>query len=186
MNPESPGFLISEDQIQERVRAMARAIAQDYKGKTPLLVGVLKGSFIFLADLVRELDIPVEIDFLAVSSYGKATETSGEVKIIKDLSEPIEGRHVLLVEDIVDTGLTLQYLYRLLGDRAPASLRIAVFLDKKERRLVDVPIHYVGFEVPDLFLVGYGLDYAEKYRNLKYIRALRPEEVRNIGETSES
>jgi len=186
MTQNDPGFLISEDQIRARVQAMARDIERDYRNKNPLLVGVLKGSFIFLADLVRELPFPVEIDFLAVSSYGKATETSGEVKIIKDLSEPIEGRHVLLVEDIVDTGLTLQYLYRLLMDRAPASLRIAVFLDKKERRVVEVPIHYIGFEVPDLFLVGYGLDYAEKYRNLKYIRALRPEEVRNIGEAPET
>ncbi len=183
MNPTDRGFLISEEEIRDRVRAMARQIEADYRDKNPLFVGVLKGSFIFMADLVRELEIPVEIDFLAVSSYGKATETSGEVKIIKDLSEPVEGRHVLLVEDIVDTGLTLQYLYRLLLDRDPASLRIAVFLDKKERRLVDVPVHYVGFEVPDLFLVGYGLDYAEKYRNLKYIRALSPEEVRNVGET---
>jgi len=174
------GFLITEDQIRERIKELAKEISNEYKEKNPLFVGILKGSFIFMADLVRELDFSVEVDFLAVSSYGKSTETSGVVKIVKDLSESISGRHVLLIEDIVDTGLTLKYLYHLLKDRRPASLKIAVLLDKKERRIVDVPLHFVGFEVPNLFLVGYGLDYAEKYRNLKYIKSLNSEEVMQI------
>jgi len=174
------GFLISEEDIKKRVKELADQISKDYEGKQPLLVGILKGAFIFLADLIRELSVDAEVDFLAVSSYGKATETSGEVKILKDLSESVEGRDVVIVEDIVDTGLTLRYLYDLLKTRKPASLRICALLDKKERRQVDVPVDYVGFEVPDLFLVGYGLDFAEKYRQLKYIRELTPEEVKNI------
>ncbi len=180
MNQRKGGFLISEDEIKERVKSLAEQISRDYQGKRPLMVGILKGAFIFLADLIRELSIDVEVDFLAVSSYGKATETSGEVKILKDLSESIEGKDVIIVEDIVDTGLTLKYLYDLLKTRNPKSLRICVFLDKKERRVVKVPVHYVGFEVPDLFLVGYGLDFAEKYRQLKYIRELSPEEVKSV------
>lgn len=180
MNPKKDGFLISEEEIKERVKSLAEEISRDYQGKRPLLVGILKGAFIFLADLIRELSVDAEVDFLAVSSYGKATETSGEVKILKDLSESIEGKDVIIVEDIVDTGLTLKYLYDLLKTRNPSSLRICVFLDKKERRLVDVTIHYTGFEVPDLFLVGYGLDFAEKYRQLKYIQELSPEEVKNV------
>jgi len=180
LNQKKGGFLISEKEIKERVKAIADEISRDYNGKNPLLVGILKGAFIFLADLIRELSIDAEVDFLAVSSYGKATETSGEVKILKDLSESIDGKDVIIVEDIVDTGLTLKYLYELLKTRNPNSLKICVFLDKKERRVVEVPVHYVGFEVPDLFLVGYGLDFAEKYRQLKYIRELTPEEVKNV------
>ncbi len=180
MTKEKGGFLIPEEKIKERVRELAKQISKDYAGKRPLLVGILKGAFIFLADLIRELSVEAEVDFLAVSSYGKATETSGEVKILKDLSESIEGKDVIIVEDIVDTGLTLRYLYDLLQTRKPASLKICVFLDKKERRQVEVPVDYVGFEVPDLFLVGYGLDFAEKYRQLKYIRELSPEEVKNV------
>ncbi len=180
MTKKEGGFLISEEDIKKRVKELADQISKDYEGKQPLLVGILKGAFIFLADLIRELSVDAEVDFLAVSSYGKATETSGEVKILKDLSESVEGRDVVIVEDIVDTGLTLRYLYDLLKTRKPASLRICALLDKKERRQVDVPVDYVGFEVPDLFLVGYGLDFAEKYRQLKYIRELTPEEVKNI------
>ncbi len=180
MNQTKSGFLISEEEIKKRVRSLAEEISRDYQGKRPLLVGILKGAFIFLADLIRELTVEVEVDFLAVSSYGKATETSGEVKILKDLSESIEGKDVIIVEDIVDTGLTLKYLFDLLRTRNPKSLKICVFLDKKERRVVEVPVHYIGFEVPDLFLVGYGLDFAEKYRQLKYIRELSPEEVKNV------
>ena len=176
-----PGYLISAEEIQRRVQELARELARDYEGTDPLFVGVLKGSFIFLADLIRQIPFDVAVDFLAVSSYGRSTESSGEVKILKDLSEPIEGRHVLLVEDIVDTGITLDYLYRLLLERKPASLEICVLLDKPERRVVEVPVKYVGFQVPDRFLVGYGLDYAERYRNLPYVRELLPEEVKAGG-----
>lgn len=182
---KASGFLIPEEKIRKRVQEMAAEISRDYEGHRPLMVGILKGAFIFLADLVRALKIPVEVDFLAVSSYGKSTISSGAVQIIKDLSEDIEGRHVLIVEDIVDTGLTLRYIYDLLQARKPASLKIAVLLDKKERRQVHVPVHYVGFEVPDLFLVGYGLDFAEQFRNLPYIRELTEEEVRTHGESPE-
>uniref|UniRef100_A0A7V3ZZ42 Hypoxanthine phosphoribosyltransferase n=1 Tax=candidate division WOR-3 bacterium TaxID=2052148 RepID=A0A7V3ZZ42_UNCW3 len=179
---ESTGFLITEEQIKGRVREIASQIKKDYQDTVPVLVGVLKGSFIFLADLVRELsDIDVEIDFLSVSSYGRSTKTSGIVKILKDLSISIEGRDVILVEDICDSGLTLKYLVELLKGRKPRSLRVCVLLDKKERRLVDIDLSYVGFEVPDRFLVGYGLDYAERYRNLPYIRELLPEEIREVG-----
>lgn len=179
---ESTGFLITEEQIKGRVREIASQIKRDYQDTVPILVGVLKGSFIFLADLVRELsDIDVEIDFLSVSSYGRSTKTSGIVKILKDLSISIEGRDVILVEDICDSGLTLKYLVELLKGRKPRSLRVCVLLDKKERRLVDIDLSYVGFEVPDRFLVGYGLDYAERYRNLPYIRELLPEEIREVG-----
>ena len=179
---ESTGFLITEEQIKGRVREIASQIKKDYQDTVPILVGVLKGSFIFLADLVRELsDIDVEVDFLSVSSYGRSTKTSGIVKILKDLSISIEGRDVILVEDICDSGLTLKYLVELLKGRKPRSLRVCVLLDKKERRLVDIDLSYVGFEVPDRFLVGYGLDYAERYRNLPYIRELLPEEIREVG-----
>jgi len=170
--------MISEEEIRAKVRELAGRINADYRGRSPLLVGILKGAFIFLADLIREIDLQVEVDFIATSSYGRSTESTGIVKIIKDLSQSITDRDVLLVEDIVDTGLTLRYLYNLLLSRNPRSLEICVLLDKKERRKVEVPVKYVGFEVPDLFLVGYGLDYAEKFRCLKYIRALSPEEVR--------
>jgi len=170
--------MISEEEIRAKVKELAGRINADYRGRSPLLVGILKGAFIFLADLIREIDLQVEVDFIATSSYGRSTESTGIVKIIKDLSQSITDRDVLLVEDIVDTGLTLRYLYNLLLSRNPRSLEICVLLDKKERRKVEVPVKYVGFEVPDLFLVGYGLDYGEKFRGLKYIRALSPEEVR--------
>lgn len=177
MKVKGTGFMIPENKIKERVKILASQIDKDYSGKNPIFVGILKGAFIFMADLIREMTIPLEVDFLAVSSYGRTTESTGIVQIVKDLSESVEGRHVVLVEDIVDTGLTLKYLYELLLSRKPASLKVCVFLDKRERRKVNVPLHYVGFEVPDYFLVGYGLDYAEKFRHLKYIRALKPEEV---------
>jgi hypoxanthine phosphoribosyltransferase len=179
---QNGGFLIEEEKIRERVKELARRLSEDYRGKNPLFVGILKGAFIFLADLVREMDIDVEVDFLAVSSYGKSTESSGEVEIIKDLTVPVQGRDVVIVEDIVDTGLTLRYIYDLILSRKPRSLRICVLLDKKEKRRVDVPVDYVGFEVPPYFLVGYGLDCCEKYRNLKYIRALSQEEVMQLEE----
>lgn len=178
--PMNGGFLIEEREIQRRVKELAKEIEKDYYGKNPIFVGVLKGSFIFLADLIRNINYNVEVEFLGVSSYGKSTETSGVVKIVKDLSVPIENRHVLLVEDIVDTGLTLDYIYKMLLSKKPKTLRIVVLLDKRPRRIVDVPLHYVGFQVPDEFLVGYGLDFAEHYRNLPYVRALLREEIEEI------
>lgn len=175
------GYLIQEGKIKERIKEIAREIEKDYKGKVPILVGVLKGSFIFLADLIRELNMDLEVDFLAVSSYGKSTKTSGIVKILKDLSTSIEGRDVILVEDICDSGLTLKYIVDLLARRNPKSIRICVLLDKKERRQVDISLDYVGFEVPDKFLVGYGLDYAERFRNLPYIREMSEEELKEVN-----
>lgn len=168
-------ILIDEETLQERIRELAEQISRDYEGKDLLLVCVLKGGFMFLADLTRHITIPHEIDFMATSSYGAATETSGVVRILKDLDTPIEGRNVLIVEDIIDTGLTLNYLTRILKARNPASLRICTLLNKKERRLVDVPLDYIGFDIPNKFVVGYGLDFGELYRNLPYIAVLKPE-----------
>ncbi|MCC6262444.1 MAG: hypoxanthine phosphoribosyltransferase [Bryobacterales bacterium] len=165
--------LISADDISRRVAEMGLRIGADYPASEPLLlVGVLKGAWIFLADLARAIPRSVSIDFLSTSSYGKERTSSGEVKLVRDLDESIEGKHVLLVEDIVDTGITLSYLMRVLGQRQPASLRIATFLDKPSRRREGVDIAYRGFEVPDKFVVGYGLDFASKYRNLKDLCAL--------------
>ncbi len=165
-------FMITEEQIQKRVAELADEISRDYEGKEVVLIGVLKGAFVFLADLMRKLKIPSRVDFLAVSSYGKFTETTGQVKILKDLDNPIEHEHVLIVEDILDTGLTLNYIYSLLKRRNPASLKTVVLLDKPEKRLVDFKADYVGFVVPPVFLVGYGLDAAEKFRYLPYITEL--------------
>jgi hypoxanthine phosphoribosyltransferase len=164
--------LVMPDTLQERVRDLAAAISRDYAGKRLLLVCVLKGAVFFLSDLMRHIDIPVEVDFMAVASYGSATDSSGVVRILKDLDMPLEGRDVLIVEDIVDSGLTLQYLLRNLGSRNPASLEVCSLLTKPSRRKVDLPVRYVGFEIPDRFVVGYGLDYDERYRNLPYIAAL--------------
>ncbi len=166
-------ILIPAEQIARRVAELGTQIAADYPAAEPLLlVGVLKGAWVFLADLARAIPRPVSVDFLSTSSYGRERTSSGEVKLIRDLDESIEGKHVLLVEDIVDTGVTLSYLRRVLGQRHPASLRIATFLDKPSRRKEPVEIAYRGFEVPDRFVVGYGLDYASKYRNLKDLCAL--------------
>ena len=145
---------------------------RDYEGKDLLLIGVLKGAFLFLADLMRHLDVGCEVDFMAVASYGSATESSGVVRILKDLDAPLEGRHVLIVEDIVDSGLTLQYLLRTLESRGPASREVCAQLTKPSRRTVGLPVRYTGFEIPDKFAIGYGLDYAERYRNLPYVAAL--------------
>jgi hypoxanthine phosphoribosyltransferase len=164
--------IVVPDALQERVRDLAAAISSDYAGKRLLLVCVLKGAVFFLSDLMRHIDVPVEVDFMAVASYGSATDSSGVVRILKDLDTPLEGRHVLIVEDIVDSGLTLQYLLRNLGSRDPASLEVCALLTKPSRRKVDLPVRYVGFEIPDRFVVGYGLDYDERYRNLPYIAAL--------------
>ena len=168
-------ILITEEELQARVAELGKAISNDYRGKDLLLVCILRGAVVFLSDLMRHITIPHEIDFMAVSSYGAATETSGIVRILKDLETSIEGRNVLIVEDIVDTGLTLNYIISNLKTRRPASLRTCVLLNKSERRLVDVPLDYVGFDIPNKFVVGYGLDYGEKYRNLPFIGVLKPE-----------
>jgi hypoxanthine phosphoribosyltransferase len=169
-------ILLSEEQIQAKVRELGGRISADYAGRDLTLVSVLKGSLPFMADLMRSITIPVQIDLMEVSSYGgTATESSGLVRILKDLSSSIDGRHVLIVEDIIDTGLTLNYLVRYLGGKNPASLRICTLLDKRARRLVEIAIDYRGFEIPDQFVVGYGLDFNEVYRNLRFVGVLRPE-----------
>ena len=167
--------LITEEEIRTRVADLGRRISEDYEGKELTLVSVLKGSLPFMADLMRAITIPVAIDLMEVSSYGTATESSGLVRILKDLSSSIDGRDVLIVEDIIDTGLTLNYLVRYLRGKNPRSLRICTLVDKPARRLVDIPIDYRGFEIPDQFVIGYGLDYGEYYRNLPFIGVLKPE-----------
>jgi hypoxanthine phosphoribosyltransferase len=167
--------LITEEEIRTRVADLGRRISEDYEGKELTLVSVLKGSLPFMADLMRAITIPVAIDLMEVSSYGTATESSGLVRILKDLSSSIDGRDVLIVEDIIDTGLTLNYLVRYLRGKNPRSLRICALVDKPARRLVDIPIDYRGFEIPDQFVIGYGLDYGEYYRNLPFIGVLKPE-----------
>ena len=165
--------IVSAGDIQERVRNLGIQISQDYAGIERLyLIGILKGAFIFLADLARSLNIPHVVDFMALSSYGKST-TSGAVRILMDLREPIEGQHVLIVEDILDTGHTLSYLFRNLQDRGPASIRTCVLAQKKRNVASDVPVHYLGFEIPDVWVVGYGLDFADRYRTLPYIAELK-------------
>jgi hypoxanthine phosphoribosyltransferase len=161
--------LIPAEKIQERIDELGKEIARDYAGKNPLMIGVLKGACTFLSDLIRAADIPLAIEFMAISSYGAAMRTSGEVRILKDLDVAIEGRHILVVEDIVDTGLTLSYLLANLKSRGAATVKLAALLDKFERREKEVPIDYLGFQIPDKFVVGYGLDFAERYRNLPYI-----------------
>ena len=163
--------LFSEEQLKQRVAEIAQQIDRDYEGKEPLLVSVLRGSFVFMADLVRQITLPCTVDFMAVSSYGSGTTSSGQVKIVKDLSEQIEG---IVVEDILDSGNTLSYLLKLLEARHPASIRLCTLLDKPERRTKPVHVDYSGFSIPDAFVVGYGLDYDEKYRNLPYIGILKP------------
>ena len=166
--------LLTGEQIQARVAELGAQLAADYAGRDPVLVSVLKGSIVFLADLVRRTEIPLSIDLMEVSSYGASTESSGQVRILKDLSMAIDGRDVIVVEDIIDTGLTLNYLMRYLHDKGPASIRICCLLDKPARRLADITIDYRGFTIPDRFVIGYGLDYDERYRNLPYIGVLRP------------
>jgi hypoxanthine phosphoribosyltransferase len=165
--------LVPSEALERRVRELAAEISRDYAGKDLVLVGVLKGAVFFLSDLMRQLDIPVEVDFMAVASYGSATKSSGVVRILKDLDAVIEGREVLIVEDIVDSGLTLQYLLRNLAGRNPRSLEVCALLIKPERRKVDLHTRYVGFEIPNTFAIGYGLDYNERYRNLPYVAALK-------------
>lgn len=160
------------EDLKRRVLELAAEVSRDYEGKDLVLIGVLKGAVFFLSDLMRQLDVPCEVDFMAVASYGSATKSSGVVRILKDLDAVIEGRDVLIVEDIVDSGLTLQYLLRNLGSRNPRTLEVCALLVKPERRKVDLPTRYVGFEIADRFVVGYGLDYAERYRNLPFVAAL--------------
>lgn len=167
--------LITAEELHQRIRALGQQITADYRGEEPLLVGVLKGAVVFMVDLIREVDLPLDVDFMAISSYGSSTESSGVVRILKDLDHAIEGRHVLVVEDIVDTGLTLRYIVENLRDRGPASVRICALLHKRKARETAPPIEYVGFEIPDQFVVGYGLDYSEIYRNLPFVAVLRPE-----------
>jgi len=167
--------MFTSEELQTKVKELGAAISHDYKGKELLMIGVLRGAVIFMADLARAIDIPVALDFMAVSSYGASTSTSGVVRILKDLDEDLEGKHVLVVEDIIDSGLTLNYLLELLKSRNPASVKLCTLLSKPERRQINVEVDYLGFSIPDAFVVGYGLDYAEKYRNLPFIGILKPE-----------
>jgi hypoxanthine phosphoribosyltransferase len=173
VEPEIGEILVQQDDLQHRVRELAEEISRDYEGRHLFLVGVLKGAVFFLSDLMRHLDVPCEVDFMAVSSYGSSTDSSGVVRILKDLDAPIEGRDVLIVEDIVDSGLTLSYLLRTLKARDPTTLEVCALLTKPERRKVDLPIKYVGFEIPNRFAIGYGLDHAERFRNLPFVAVLQ-------------
>jgi hypoxanthine phosphoribosyltransferase len=172
-DPSIGEILVSAEDLQRRIRELGAEISADYEGRDLVMIGVLKGAVLFLADLMRELEVPCEIDFIAVSSYGSATDSSGVVRILKDLDASIEGRDVLLVEDIVDSGLTLHYLLKSLRARNPRSLQVCALLTKPERRRVDLPIRYVGFEIANRFAIGYGLDHAQRYRNLPYVAALK-------------
>ena len=167
--------LLSEEEIRAKCKEMGARISQEYKGKNLMLVTVLKGAVVFLADLMRAIEVPAEIDFMVVSSYGSGVKSSGVVKIVKDLDVPLAGKDLLIVEDILDSGLTLSYIKELLASRGPASIKISTLLDKPSRRKVDLVADYIGFSVPDEFVIGYGLDYDEKYRNLPYIGILKPE-----------
>jgi hypoxanthine phosphoribosyltransferase len=171
-DPDVGEILVQPDELARRVRELGAEISRDYAGRELLLICVLKGAVFFLSDLMRSLDVKCEVDFMAVASYGSATESSGVVRILKDLDAAIEGRDVLIVEDIVDSGLTLQYLLRNLGGRGPRSLEVCALLTKPERRRVELSPRYVGFEIPDRFVVGYGLDHAERFRNLPYVAVL--------------
>jgi hypoxanthine phosphoribosyltransferase len=172
--PDSIGeALVSEEALKRRVRELGEEISRDYEGKDLFLVGVLKGAVFFLSDLMRCIEVPCEVDFMAVASYGSSTDSSGVVRILKDLDATIEGKDVLIVEDIIDSGLTLSYLLRTLRAREPRSLEVCALLTKPERREVDLPIRYTGFEIPNKFVIGYGLDHAERYRNLPYVAVLQ-------------
>jgi hypoxanthine phosphoribosyltransferase len=170
--------LISEEEIQRKVNQIGQMISRDYQGRNPLLVGVLKGVLFFMADLLQAVTIPSEIDFIAVANYSAESREEGVVRLVKDLEIPIAGRHVLFVEDVIDTGLTLNYILQNLKARQPASLEVCVLFNKPDHRLIDIPLKYKGFDLPDRFVVGYGLDYKEKYRNLPFLGLLRPEVFR--------
>jgi hypoxanthine phosphoribosyltransferase len=175
MMPDVKEVLISSEEIEDKVREIGARITEDYRGEKPLLIGILRGAVVVMSDLMRNIDLQCELDFMDISSYGSGTSSSGVVRILKDLEEDITGRHVLIVEDIIDTGLTLSYLMRSLNARKPASLEICALLSKPSRRRADLDVRYLGFEVPDEFVVGYGLDYAGAYRNLPDICVLKPE-----------
>ena len=177
--------LVEEERLSERVRELGEQISRDYEGRDLLLVGVLKGAVFFLGDLMRCIDVPCEVDFMAVASYGSSTDSSGVVRILKDLDVSIEGRDVLIVEDIVDSGLTLSYLLRTMRARNPASLEVCALLTKPERRRNEVECRYIGFEIPNRFVIGYGLDFAERYRNLPYIGVLRDDLIAEADSGSE-
>lgn len=174
MKQDIEKVLLSEEEIAAKVKELGAQIAKDYADKNPLIVSVLRGSFVFMADLVRAIDVPCTVDFMSVSSYGSGTKSSGEVKITKDFDVSIEGRHLIIVEDILDSGRTLSYLMKTLKARGAASIALCTFLDKPERRVVPVEVAYKGFTVPDAFIVGYGLDYDQRYRNLPYVGVLKP------------
>jgi hypoxanthine phosphoribosyltransferase len=176
MNDSAIGeVLVPHEDLQRRVVELGAEISRDYAGRDLVMIGVLKGALLFIADLMRQLTVPCEVDFMAVSSYGSSTDSSGVVRILKDLDAPIEGRDVLIVEDIIDSGLTLQYLLRNLRARSPGSLEVCALLTKPARRRVELPIRYVGFEIPNRYVIGYGLDYAQRYRNLSYVAVLNEE-----------
>ena len=179
MQTDIKQVLLSEQQLQDKVKELGKQITEDYKGRNPLVICVLKGAFIFMSDLVKHIDVNIEIDFMAVSSYGSSTKSSGVVKIIKDLDVSVEGRDVLIVEDIIDSGLTLSYIIDVLERRNALSVAVVTLLDKPERRTVELEVEYKGFTLPDEFVVGYGLDFAERYRNLPYIGVLKPEVYSN-------
>ncbi|MBD8500699.1 hypoxanthine phosphoribosyltransferase [Paenibacillus arenosi] len=174
MHNDIEKVVISEEEIQARVNELGEQLTRDYAGKKPLVICVLKGAFIFMADLVKRIEVPMEMDFMAVSSYGASTESSGVVRILKDLDVSVEGRDVLIVEDIIDTGLTLSYLINILEGRKAATIKVVTLFDKPARRSANMEADYKGFVLPDEFIVGYGLDYAEEYRNLPYIGVLKP------------
>ena len=186
LEPDIDHILVTSEQLREEIGRIGERISADYQGKDLLLVGVLKGAIMFMVDLARAIDLPVTIDFMAVASYGASTKTSGIVRILKDLDNSIEGKHVLVVEDIIDSGLTLNYTLETLRARNPASLRVCALLNKKERRQVDVPVDYLCFDIPDEFVVGYGLDFNQVYRNLPFIGVLRPELYRTVTEENDS
>ncbi|WP_213974407.1 hypoxanthine phosphoribosyltransferase [Tepidanaerobacter acetatoxydans] len=176
LNNDIERVLITEKQLKEKVEQLGKKISSDYKNSDNfLMVGVLKGAVVFMSDLIRCINLPLQIDFMAVSSYGTSTESSGVVRILKDLDESVEGKDVLIIEDIIDSGLTLSYMYNILKSRKPASIKICALLDKPSRRKVELDVDYLGFEIPDYFVVGYGLDYAGKYRNLCDVCVLKPE-----------
>ena len=171
--------IISQEQIQAKVQALGKTIAQDYQGRNPLLVGVLKGVLFFFADLLREISIPVEMDFIAVSSYSSESRDQGSVRLVNDLDIRIHNRHILFVEDVIDTGLTLNYILQNLRSRQPASLEVCALFNKPDHRLIDIPLRYKGFDLPDKFVVGYGLDFKEKFRNLPFIGLLKASTIQN-------